>query len=78
MVLSWNLRIHTLRREYNDQKQSFAGVLQTSYSKKFRKFHRKSPVLETLFNKLLHRCFPVKFARFLRTSFLQSTSGGCF
>ena len=25
-----------------------------------------------------HRCFPVNFAKFLRTPFLQNTSGGCF
>ena len=28
--------------------------------------------------RLWHRCFPVDFAKFLRTSFLQNTSGGCF
>ena len=28
--------------------------------------------------KLWHRCFPVNFRKFLRTPFLQSTSGGCF
>ena len=28
--------------------------------------------------RLQHRCFPVKFARFLRTTFLQNSSGGCF
>ena len=27
---------------------------------------------------LWHRCFPVNFAKFLRTPFLQNTSGGCF
>ena len=27
---------------------------------------------------LWHRCFPVNFAKFLRTSFLQNSSGGCF
>ena len=27
---------------------------------------------------LQHRCFFVKFAKFLRTLFLQNTSGGCF
>ena len=27
---------------------------------------------------LQHRCFPVKFTKFLRTPFLQNTSGGCF
>ena len=25
-----------------------------------------------------HRCFPVNFAKFLRTPFLQNTSDGCF
>ena len=25
-----------------------------------------------------HRCFPVNFAKFLRTAVLQDTSGGCF
>ena len=25
-----------------------------------------------------HRCFPVNFAKFIRTPFLQNTSGGCF
>ena len=32
----------------------------------------------TLLNKSLwHRCFPVNFAKFLRTSFLKSTFSGC-
>ena len=62
------------------------------YSWKFRKFHRKTPVSESLFNKLAglkscnfvkkrfqHKCyFPVKFAKFLKTPFLRKTSGGCF
>ena len=51
-------------------------------SKKFRNIRRKTPVLESLFNevaglkarifiekRLQHRCFPVKFSRFLRTCF---------
>ena len=28
--------------------------------------------------RLWHRCFPVNFVKFLRTPFLQNTSGGCF
>ena len=28
--------------------------------------------------RLWHRCFPVNFAKFLRTPFSQNTSGGCF
>ena len=50
-------------------------------SEKFCKFHRKISVLESFFNKaagleacnpikarLRHRCFPMKFTKFLRTS----------
>ena len=57
--------------------------LKIGVEKKFRRFHRKTPVLESLFNKvaglqacnfitnrLQHRCFPVKFTKFLRTLFL--------
>ena len=28
--------------------------------------------------RLWHRCFTMNFAKFLRTTFLQNTSGGCF
>ena len=28
--------------------------------------------------RLWHRCFPVNFEKFIRTPFLQNTSGGCF
>ena len=56
------------------QKQSFADILQSRCSKKFCKFDRKTPVLESLFNKVAglkkHMCFPVKSATFLRTGFL--------
>ena len=53
-----------------------------SYSSKFHKIHRKTPVLESLFNKvallkriLWQRSFPLNFVKFLRTAFLQNTSG---
>ena len=52
---------------------------------KFCKFHRKTPVLECLVNKVVslqncsfikkklqHSCFPLKFAKFLRTPILKS------
>ena len=55
-------------------------------SQKFHKIHRKTLVPEPLFNKiadlspatllkkkLWHRCFPVNFAKFPRTPFLQNT-----
>ena len=48
------------------------------YSWKFRKFYRKTPVLESLFNKVAGLCFPVKFAKFLRAPILKNTYGGCF
>ena len=50
---------------------------------KSRKIYEKTPVSESLFNKvatllkkrLWHRCFPVNFAKFSRAPFLQNTSG---
>ena len=62
------------------KKQSFTIVLQNRCSKKFRKFHWKTPALEFFFKKVVgpqvsnfikkrfqHRRFPVKFAKILRT-----------
>ena len=56
-----------------------------------QKFHRETPVFESLINKvarlkpckfikkrLQHMCFPVKNTNFLKTPFLQNTSGSCF
>ena len=73
------------------QKQLLADILQNRLSEKFCKFLRKIFVLQSLFNKvaglktcnfinkrLQHKCFLVKFAKFLRTPFLQNTSGGYF
>ena len=47
---------------------------------KNRKIHRKAPMLESLFNKVARPepCFPVNFAKLLRTRFLQKSSGGCY
>ena len=55
------------------------------YSVKVRKYHRKIPVLESVFNKvaglraynfiakkLQHRCFPVKFAKIFRIPILKN------
>ena len=53
---------------------------------KLRKFHRKTPVLESLFNKVAglrawnfiqNRLQHRKFAKLLRSPFLQNTAGGC-
>ena len=67
----------------NVQKQSPEAFCKKMCSWKFHKIHRKTPVPETFFNKvaglrpatllkkrLWHRCFPVNFAKFLRTIFL--------
>ena len=56
---------------------------QKKKKKKNRKFHRKTPVLESLFNKVVGlkavtQVFPVKFAKSLRTIVSQNTSDGCF
>ena len=73
------------------QKQPFANFLQNWCSQKFRNIHRKTPVLESLFNKvaglqvcnfikkrLQHRYFLLNIAKFLKTAFLKNTSGGYF
>ena len=52
--------------EYILHKQSFADVLQNRYSQKFRKFHGKTPVLESLL-KRDSTTGVLKFAEFLRT-----------
>ena len=65
------------------KKQLLADVLQNRCSYKFRIFHRKTPVKESVLDRfgspqacnftekrLYHRCFPVKFVKFLRTAFL--------
>ena len=51
----------------------------------FAKFAGKHPCQVSLLTKsffkkkrLWHRCFPVNFAKFVKTPFLQNTSGGCF
>ena len=71
------------------EKQSPADVLQNRRSKNFANFTGK-PLCWSLFLKscrveawniikmrLQHKCFSVKFAKFLRTPFLQNTSAGC-
>ena len=67
---------HTLSRlERSSHSQLF---FKKDFKLKFRKFHKETPVLESLFNKvsglkacnfikkrIQHSCFPLKFARFL-------------
>ena len=72
------------------QKKSFADVLQNRCPWKFCNVYRKHlcwslflinmqawrPV--TFLKRDLNMCFPVKFAKFLRTPYLQNTFGDCF
>ena len=64
------------------QKQAFTDFLQDRCYYNLRKFYRKTLVLESLFNKvagfqackfikkrLQHKCFSVKFVKFLRSPF---------
>ena len=61
-----------------------ADVLKKGVLKYSAKFHRKTPALKSLFHKvaglikkrLQYRCFPVKFAKMLRTSNLKNISLG--
>ena len=54
-----------------------AVVQRCSVKKVFLKVAGLRPA--TLLKKRLwHKCFPVNFVKFLRTPFLQNTSGGCF
>ena len=54
------------------EKQSFENVQQNRCSLEFCNIHRKTPVLESVFNKvaLQHRCFLANITKFLRTAFL--------
>ena len=67
------------------QKQPTQMFCRKKCFQKFRKFHWKTTVMESLFNKgakaynfikerLQHRYFPVKFAKFLKTSILMNPS----
>lgn len=60
------------------QNRSFADVLQNRLSLKFNKFHRKTLVLKSIFNKfagvikrrlIQHMCFLLKSGTFLKTAF---------
>ena len=66
------------------KEQQVANVLQKSIFKNFAIFTgkhlRQSLILirlQALRNRLQHSCSPVNIKKFLRTVFLQNTSGGC-
>ena len=81
-MLNSNIYRTPLENFFCVQRQSFADVPLNKYSEKFRKFGRKTPVVQSVFNKvaglqaynfvkkrLQHRCYLAKFAKFLRTLF---------
>ena len=61
----------------NEQKQPPVVFSEKRCSGKFCKIHRKTGLrpVTLLKRRLWHRCFPVNFAKFSRTPFLQNTSG---
>ena len=86
LTLSW-------RRSLRYRKQPPEVLVEKTFPYKVHKIHRKTHVPESLLlkscrprprpatffkKKLWHRCFPVNFLKFLRTPFLQNTSGRLF
>ena len=53
---------------FDVKKQSFADSLQIRCSEKFRNIHRKTPVLESLFNKITD----LKVCNFVKNRILQT------
>ena len=49
-------------------------------SEKFRYIHKKTPLLEFLFNKFAgpQACFPANITKFLRTPISKISANGCF
>ena len=67
-------------RSIQYQKQSFADVLKNRCSQKFRKFYRKTPVLDSLlFNRVagLGVCEIFKNTFFLKTTLVAASVGFC-
>ena len=60
-----------------DAEAATGGVLLKNVSWKFHNIHRKTlgPESTLLKKRPWHRCFSMNFAKFLRTPFLQNTSG---
>ena len=78
--------VHT--KPFSSHKGSRSHVLQNRHSWKFCGIHRKTLVLESVFNtvtdlqdcnfikkRLQHMCFPVNIATFVRIIFLKNASG---
>ena len=71
---------YELKEVFSLQKQPFADVLQNSYSKNIRNFARKhlrwslfSTACNFIKKRHHQRCFPVNFAKFLKSEQLRAT-----
>ena len=53
------------------------AVAYRNFAKFTGKYLRQTLFFNTVAGGAWRRCFPVNFAKFLRTHFLQNTSGGC-
>ena len=76
-ILEHRCFLRTLRNFHlNSRPEVFRkkGVLR-SFTKFTGRYLRPATLLK---KRLWHRCFPVNFAKFLKTPFLQNTSGDCF
>ena len=64
----------------NNEDTTEAVARRCSVKKVFFKTQRKTPILDTHFNKhnLKHNCFPVNFAKFIRTFFTEHLSNDYF
>ena len=69
-----NKRLHTIK------KITITTRSRSSRSQMFVKIGVRKGLQACNLNKksLQHRCFPMDFAKFIRTAFLWNTSGGCF
>ena len=82
-LLKSELAVNNFTMDVTMQKQPFADVLQNRCLRNFTMLRGKHLCLSLFLIKLQtwslqHRCFPVNIVKFLRTVFLQNTSGGCF
>ena len=76
-ISGWELRF--IRKEALAQVFSceFCEIFKKTFSTKHL-FYRIAEACNFIKIRLWRRCFPMNFAKFLRTPFLQSTSSGCF
>ena len=78
MIDPYFTNLYTLIYSCILQKQLMEVFCKKVVLENFVKFYWKTPVLESLFNKvykkrLEHRCFPVKFTKFLRAPILKNS-----